>query len=108
MRWPGLALLFFLGACGFCDTLPADAQERTVARARELALESDLALTAAERDAVLNKRPDIRYYDAFGPCSAEKVYFVEWRLPDAIIQVHGVGNALTLDGAEVRRVAGGA
>lgn len=47
MRWPGLMLLLFLGACGFCDSFPVDSQARTVARARELVLASDLVLTAA-------------------------------------------------------------
>jgi hypothetical protein len=105
MRWLGIALRCVLGACGFCDVVPADAQEQTVARAREVVLASEIALTAAERDAVLNQPPDTRYYDAFGPCQAEKAYFIEWRMAATMIQVHGIGNVLNLDDAEVRRVA---
>ncbi len=108
MRWLALVLLLLLGACGFCDEFPENTDERIVARAREVVLASDLALTAAEREAVLTAQPQTLYYEAFGPCQVEQVYIINWHLPEAIVEVRGIGNVLTLEGAEVRRVATGA
>lgn len=106
MRSLCLALFLFLGACGDCRySVPENADERIVARAREIVLASDLALTARERDIVLNQRPDTRFYDAFGPCTADKLYIIEWRMGGEMIQVHGIGNVFEQDGAEAKRVS---
>ena len=105
MRWIVLVSLLFLGACGFCDEIPENADERIVARARALVLESELALTAAEREAVLTAQPETLYYRAFGPCQLEQAYIINWHLPEGTIQLHGIGNVLTLEDAQVVRVA---
>lgn len=105
MRWFYLALFLFLAACGGCgDTVPENSEDLIVARAQQVLLASDLALTARERDFVLKERPEMLFYNAFGRCSPEKIYSILWRMPGATIQVHGFGNVYEQDDAEVKRV----
>ncbi len=102
MRWTIVSLIWLVGVNAPCvgASEVCGEMDKSVGRAREIILASDLRLTEQERTFVLEECPTYRIY----PLAGDYVeYRFEWRIDNVRLTVSGRGDLVMLDGAEVSR-----
>lgn len=88
------------GCAGF-----EERRAKTIERAREFVLASELLLNPNEIEFIKLEDPEVATYALTGPCGEDSQYFVEWEMPEGRIVISGIGNLYEMDNATVRRVA---
>jgi hypothetical protein len=102
MKWVIIPLICLIGANAPCmgASQVCGAVDKSVGRARQIILASDLHLSEQESAVVLEECPTYRIY----PLAGDYVeYQFEWRIGDVRLTVSGRGDISKLDGAEVIR-----